>query len=46
MFHKTMTMTREYEYKDDYATRVETYATLRIFPGELSAEDVTARLGH
>lgn len=36
---------REYAYNDDYATCVETYATLRIFPGEAHPDTVTARLG-
>lgn len=32
-------------YDDDYATCEETYATLRIYPGEVAPERVTERLG-
>lgn len=32
-------------YSDDYPTCEETYATLRIYPGEFDPDEVTRRLG-
>jgi Domain of unknown function (DUF4279) len=40
-----MSSGRGYEYDDFYGTCVETFATLRIFPGETHPDEVTARLG-
>lgn len=33
------------DYDDNYAGCLRTYATLRIYPGEIHPDDVTARLG-
>jgi hypothetical protein len=32
------------EYNDDYPTCSSTYATLRIYPGDVSLDDITSRL--
>jgi Domain of unknown function (DUF4279) len=40
-----MSELRVHEYKDDYATCLRTFATLRIFSGDAHPDTVTARLG-